>query len=274
MKAACLFALTLPFVLALAGCGSEDVSVDIQVAALIGDAPVGCGTTYEGVGTGQELTLNDARVYIHDVELLTAAGEAVSVALDDNAFQAEGVVLLDYEDGSAGCDSGNAQLNDRIQGTVPEGDYVGVRFKVGVPFDLNHQDAILASAPLNLTAMHWGWQAGYKFVRLDGDVTGLDGWRFHLGSTACDGDARGNVMDCANPNRVEVELMDFDIAADSVRFDVGALLDGIDLTTFTEDTPKGCMASPDDPDCALYFEHLGLPHASGSGQSQTVFTKE
>ena len=34
---------------------------------------------------------------------------------------------------------------------------------MGVPFESNHRDSTIAPSPLNITAMFWNWQGGYKF---------------------------------------------------------------------------------------------------------------
>jgi hypothetical protein len=70
-----------------------------------------------------------------------------------------------------------------------------------------------------------------------------------------------------------VDLPTFDVDADVVRFDVAALLGGLDLTAAPEgDTIPGCMSFPDDPECVPVFEALGLPYGDAPGGAQTVFS--
>jgi len=158
---------------------------------------------------------------------------------------------------------------------VPAGDYTGVRFVLGVPFELNHADHVIAPPPLNITSMFWDWNGGYKFFRFDGATTGQpDGMRFHLGSTGCEADADGNVTSCANPNRAEVALEGFDPDTGLIVADLAGLFEGADLDANTMDTPPGCMGAPIDPDCAPYFDNLGLPFGGSGGGDQSFFSVE
>lgn len=241
------------------GGGGQEVTV--QFAAQVGDEEAACGETYAGLGTSNsDFTLNDFRMYIHDVELVTSDGEARPVTLDDSRWQRDGTVLLDFEDGSASCDSGNEDTNGRVQGTVPEGDYTGIRFKFGVPKAINHGNASTAEAPMNLTSLFWSWNAGYKFIRLDGTTPALEGWRVHIGSTECTGEAAmGEEVECGNPNRAQIELDGFDPASDEIVADLAMLFEGADLESNAMDTQPGCMSKLQDTDCKPYFHNLGLP---------------
>lgn len=80
-------------------------------------------------------------------------------------------------------------------------------FQLGVPFALNHQNPLQADLPLQQADMHWAWQSGYKFFRLD--LQGQqDSWSFHLGSTGCHSASvvRPATAPCQAPNRVLIEL--------------------------------------------------------------------
>ncbi|MGB5191468.1 MAG: MbnP family protein, partial [Polyangiales bacterium] len=119
------------------GAGSQDVA--ITVAAMVGEVEFACGDSYENLGSDDTtLSLVDFRFYVQDVELKNADGAWVPIALENNQFQIDDIALLDFEDGCG--EVGNADLNDQIVGTVPEGEYDGLRFKMGLPAELNHQD--------------------------------------------------------------------------------------------------------------------------------------
>ena len=70
----------------------------------------------------------------------------------------------------------------------------------------------------------------------------------------------GGVTRCANPNRAEVTLMNFDPAANTVVADLGRLVGGVDLSRSNAD--PGCMSAPGDSDCASVFPTLGIPFGS------------
>jgi len=265
------FTFVLPLLLgALAACESEDemTAVTLRFDALVAGEPAACGTAYSGMGTtGTDYTLRDYRLYVHDVRLVTEDGRELPVALDqDGQWQHEDVALLDFEGGS-GCPAGNPATNPSVRGVVTEsGPFTGVRFAVGVPFDLNHTDAAAAPAPLNVTSMFWNWQGGYKFIRIDGSTTGLsDGFSLHLGSTGCDGDPlTGGVTTCANDNRFDVALDGFDPTAAAIQIDVAPVLAESDLDQSS--MAPGCMSNPMDPECAPILPRLGL------GGTQQLFS--
>ncbi|MEM9069751.1 MAG: MbnP family copper-binding protein [Myxococcota bacterium] len=252
----------------LISCGSSgDDPVELRFSALVGDQAFDCGSTY-ALGAGLDLTPRDFRFYVHDVRLLTADGEEVPVTLDDDGRWQNGeVVLLDFEDQCG--EMGNPDMNDRILGVAPSGDYTGIRFRLGVPESLNHADASLAGAPLNLTSMFWNWNAGYKFIRIDGASSAFDSWRLHLGSTGCTGDMMGNAT-CSNLNVPEITITGFDPTTEAVVADIGALVNGSDLAN-TDETQPGCMSSPADPDCASLFGNLGLSFGDSPAPAQSFF---
>jgi uncharacterized repeat protein (TIGR04052 family) len=268
----------------LVGCGDDNagptggsggsgsgVPAEIAFEARVDGADFVCDTLYEGLGTDDSaLQFSDFRLYVHDVEMKNAEGDWVPVELEEADFQGEGVVLLDFED----C--AEPQTWTEVLGTLPDGDYEGLRFTMGVPFEINHANKEVAAPPLNLTTMHWDWQGGYKFLRLDSGQFGPTDWRLHLGSTNCDGDpVAGGTTGCANPNRVQVEFPSFRLGQNRVVADLARLVDGAALSTNQEGTPVGCMAAPADSDCAPIFDSLGLPFGDAADPGpQTFFTME
>ncbi|MCB9631214.1 MAG: metallo-mystery pair system four-Cys motif protein [Sandaracinus sp.] len=266
MRTAVFLSLVL---FACSSSGSDSVEQTLRFEAVVGDQAFACGTTYEGLGTeNASFTPTDLRFYVYDVRLVDAEGTEVALDLaDDGRFQRDGAALLDFEDGCG--DMGNADLNDRLVGSVPEGTYTGVRFRVGLPPELNHANSAEAPAPRNLTAMWWSWNAGYKFVRVEGRSSAFEGWRLHLGSTACTGDMMGDAS-CANPNVVDVAIDDFDPTTDRIVFDLDALV----ATSTLGDTggAPGCMSGPDDTDCGPIFDALGLAFGGSTPGAQRVFS--
>jgi uncharacterized repeat protein (TIGR04052 family) len=246
--------LALGGALALAGCGEARQPVALRFAALADGLPLACGAP-----RADAAALTDLRFYIHDVVLLTAAGGETPLTLDAAApWQTGAVALVDLEDGQGACETGSPATHAVVTGHAAAASYVGVRFTLGVPFAFNHADPALAQAPLDQTAMHWHWQAGYKFLRA-GLRRGEDHSFLHLGSTLCEGRI-GAITSCAHPNRFMVTLAKFNPAADTV---------GIDLATLFSDTAaRACQSEPDNVACADMFAHLGL-----GGRPQDVFRR-
>lgn len=263
------FLTSLALVVAAQGCASEDETPDtssgetkainLQFQALVGDEPFECDGTYEGIGAdGFDLTLSDARMFVHDVELLRKDGSAVPVVMDaDGEWQRENLALIDFEDGSVGCRFGTEGTHTAVTGKAPEGEYDGVRFKVGVPFDDNHQDEATAKPPLNQTSMFWSWNGGYKFLRVDGTAEEAGTVAMHLGSTGCKDEEEGTgVESCKYGNRATIELTGFDPAKEAIALDIERLF---------ADTRSGtsfCISDPGEPACEGPFSHLGMSKPS------------
>ena len=79
---------------------------------------------------------------------------------------------------------------------IPAGHYHGIKFYVGVDSVTNHADPTLYDAGSALApqspSMHWSWNSGYIFMRLEGNVdtsaagdqTADFGYEMHLGGDA------------------------------------------------------------------------------------------
>jgi uncharacterized repeat protein (TIGR04052 family) len=262
---------------ALWGCGGEDrVPVEVRFAGLVGDDDFACGQTYEGMGsTGADYRPGDFRLFVSEMRLLTASGDEAPVHLaQDRWFQHGAVTLLDFEDGTGSCNAGNAQVNDVVEGSARPDEYTGVRFVVGVPFDVNHLDPVRQPSPMNIQAMHWDWARGYKFIRIDGSTALPDEarqpWPVHTGSDGCDGDARGNVTMCLYEHRAEVELTGFDPTARTIAVDMAALFEDANLEE-NQGPINGCMGDFDDPDCEPIFHAMGVPFGGADSPGQKLF---
>lgn len=265
-------------------------SFTFNFAAKVGSQAFACGTTYEGVGTaGSTITPADLRLYVSNIQLITADGSRVPVSLDTVApFQSEWVALLDFEDGSGECRNGNEALNSQITGKAPANTYVGVAFSTSVPLEVNHADPTTLAAPLEPSDMTWGWLFGYKFIKAEvmeipsasdaGMDAGADAGApmagvgiFHLGSTACENSlADGSVgtVECANPNRNEITFADFDANENTIVLDVAQLFAGADLSTMVM-----CHSMGDA--CAPLFNNVGLDLQTGTAlDAQTAFRVE
>jgi uncharacterized repeat protein (TIGR04052 family) len=254
--------------------GAEGVATTIQFSAGAGDTPFSCTTPLTGLGlTATTWTPSDLRLYLHGFSLIDAAGEATPLILEqDGLWQVEDVVLLDFEDKTGTCSNGTTDRNDRVVGTAPAGEWTGLRFSVGVPFALNHGDAATAPSPLNLSSMFWGWEGGYKFVRIDGSSTGQPAVLTHIGSTGCVAGDDGEITDCAQENVSTLTIEGFDPAVNTLRLDLA----GTDLDANADGTMGICMSEPSDPDCGPIFAALGIGFggAAADPTAQTTFVVE
>ncbi len=289
----------------IAACGgsSDDTppspkSVEIRFATVAGSTPVNCGTaSIPGLGTtGATGRLRDARFYVMNVALVRADGAEVPLTLpaNDNWNATQGndrVTLIDLEDKTGAC-AGTPETNASVKGTVPAGEYVGIKMMVGVPFSLNHtnQGASLDVTPAVVNnavhpGMAWAWAGGRKFAKIElTDVlasaeAGTPGkwaapvFNVHLGSVGCTGTnpAAGQVDRCAAPNRMAVNFARFNPDTQQVQVDVRALVANNDVTVNVSG-PTGCMSSLSDYECTGVFTALqiGFDGAAPEGASYTV----
>jgi uncharacterized repeat protein (TIGR04052 family) len=285
---------------------ADTKEIAINFAAYVGEEEFVCGESYQGVGTEEStITPTDFRFYVSNVALIDQEGNAVSLKLQqDGKWQYQNTALLDFEDGKSACDNGTAEINTTVVGTIPQGDYQSLQFTLGVPQNLNHDDAAIAPSPLNLTSMWWNWQGGYKFLRVDlttedaiantshnqahttqathqsshgehgsahsPEAINSNAYLIHLGSTGCSDSAQSDLFACTNPNRTQIVLEDFNPEDNVVIADLGELLAQSNLTSNQANTPNGCMSSPEDSDCMPIMQNLNLS-SSNTGESAQYF---
>ena len=250
----------------------DDTLVEIHFRALAGGQDVTCTGMYAGLGSSAStLNVADLRLFVHDLRLIDDSGAETPIALEaDDSFQSDSVALLDFEDGTGNCqDNGTRDMHEVIRGHVEPGNYTGLAFTVGLPDADNHADPTLAKAPLDVMSMHWSWNDGYRFLRLDA-FTDAGDFNVHLGSTQCTASDSGDVT-CNQANRPEVRLSQFDPEQDEVVLDLAALLADSDLSL-----APGCIAGATDDVCAPVMQHLGIDPGTGEADptQQDAFRAE
>jgi len=267
--------------------------IELRFLAEVNGQAFECGQSYKNIGTTRStMTPTDFRMFVSQFQLMTAEGKAVPVQLvQDNTWQLEGIALLDFENGQGPCRNGTPPMNTVVRGTAPAGQYTGVKFTVGVPFERNHGDPTVAPAPLSSTAMFWTWQGGYKFLKFDTATSGrpiqsakptadgggnASGFSVHLGSTMCASPSRTQAPTaCQNPNRIEVSFADFDVKKNQVVVDMGRVLAGTNVDVNAPKTSPGCMSFAKDPDCPAIMNAMGLPYdgKAPSGPQQFIIKR-
>lgn len=236
----------------LSACGHPEAAISIPFTARIDGQPVDCG------GPQQQFRMTDLRFYVHEPRLHRDDGTSVNIRLIENGrWQNDELALIDLEDGSGDCQNGTADDNNEIIGEIPAGNYQGLTFSVGVPFDLNHADPLAASVPLDDGTMHWHWRSGYKFLRA-GFVTDNDGFWIHLGSAGCRGTVQ-NIESCRFSNRFEVTLDDYQ-PGDELVIDFTALLAAADST---DGMRSDCSSGPSEEACREPFKVFGIDFDTG-----------
>jgi len=225
------------------------------------------GKTIQCADSG--IALSDLRFYISDIELLDTDGSPHALELHaDIPWQQHDLALIDLENGQGACTNGTGDTFAYLVGSVAPGEYQGLRFTVGVPFDRNHSDPLNAPPPLDDPAMHWHWRSGYKFIRA-GVKTSNDGVWIHVGSAGCKGTVR-NISACRFPNRAKIELRQYAPNSDKISVDLKSLFEGVD---FDDGQATDCSSGPAESACKLPFAALGIDFESGNSLGrQQVFS--
>ena len=240
----------------------------LRFAAQVAGQRFACGHSYAGIGADRAtLTPESFRFYVSEVALVDSNGVTTPLTLEqDGTWQRRDVAFIDFDAG-AGCSSGGSGAHDQVTGSAPDGHYVGLRFTLGVPEDLDHADATIAESPLNLSEMFWSWQDGYKFLNLDARVrpnvpnAQPETFVFHLGSSGCS--ETNKTVHCRFPNRPVIALDRFDPATSVVVADLAGLLRTTDLRR----SNGGCM-SDFSTACPAAMHAVGLD----SKLAQTLFS--
>lgn len=200
---------------------SSGQSVRISFEPYFHGKAVQCGQTLSM--HNEEWQISELAMFLHQFSL----NNFYPIILDDNDWQSQQLVLIRSPSDCQQLMS-NLSLSGVIDmGDMPEGSEKSSRdllnevikadagkpltlsFKVGVPFELNHQNPLLQPSPLNDSSMFWAWRNGYKFIRWDMQSKQGNSWSFHLGSVGCESAAmvRAPKQACAQPNVIPVEVV-------------------------------------------------------------------
>ena len=227
-------------------CAEKRIPVRFEFSAIWAGEPIACGNDTR--------FLTDLRFIVSNIVLIDSNGVEHAVQLKpDGRWQQENLALIDLENGQGSCRNGTIEMNNVASGSATTGDYTAIRYTIGVPFEQNHANPLLATAPLDDSAMHWHWRSGYKFLRV-GVATPTDGFWLHLGSTGCMGTVQ-NITECSNPNRITVTNVDFTPDSKGIAIDVAELVSSANLE---DGIPSDCSSGPAESECAAPFGALGL----------------
>lgn len=202
-----------------------------------------------------DLEMTDLRFFVSDVEV--GNGSSWSAA------SGQRVHLLDFENGEGSCTNGTPAMHSEIALNLPKADVSALRFTLGVPFDLNHGDPLLAEPPLDEPAMFWHWRSGHKFLRVGVKNRGTR-WHAHLGSVGCLGPIAA-IESCERPNRRTITLTGF-TPGDTIVINLDVLL--ADINT-RDDASAHCLSEADNPACKQLGRNLGIDFSTGTSAGET-----
>ncbi len=156
------------------------VSFKLRIEGVFGTTPFALNQSFVNAA-GDTVRFTTAKFYLSDVCLVDTLGRAIPARVVDTArsvtIDNQTVTLLDY----AAAQNGALELTLRAN----PGTYRGMKFNVGVPFNLNHRDASILPRPLNIDqGMYWAWNTGYIFHKIEGNFDSLGVSRnflYHIG---------------------------------------------------------------------------------------------
>lgn len=249
--------------------GPDILNLSIPFVAELDGQPVSCNrdVQYQGSSGNATVRFRGLRMYVVNVGLVDASGNTTLLELEQNAWQHERLVLLDYEDNTENCREGTPETNNLVVGSVPGGNYVGLAFTIGVPEELNHTDISAATpAPLAQPAMFTGALYGYHYFKLDMTTVGEPGgYPIHVHASGCITDEFGNPAGCTGANTVVYEVPSFDHRTQQITLDLSELLsrnnldrNGTTPAPASLPTAPGCQSDTTDPDCQSFFTSYGL----------------
>jgi hypothetical protein len=174
-----MFALLLPLFHACKPGGEPEPEPDtnnkamlrLNFNALFGTTPLTFGTMDFAKPDGEQMQFDQFKLLMSEFALIKADNTRVPYG--------DGYVYVDFKSG-------------RIQSPfaeIPEGDYKGISFVVGLDSATNHGDPSIwpmdhALSPVE-NGLHWGWAGGYIFSMLDGNymrsgATTPSAFSFHM----------------------------------------------------------------------------------------------
>lgn len=295
-----LFCLLITSLIVLVGCSEVKKTRVLTFTPTYKSEILNCLTSFKH----EEKTwqYSQLQFFISNIEVKAHDGQWQVWQLSETKYQTENVALLgEYCQGSEIKNQNNAkvseintnieqiskQKNDKTnQGNwqllfeQPQelSNFSQLRFTLGVPFSLNHQNPLLQKSPLNVPNMFWVWQTGHKFFRLDmeevNENSKKDSWQFHLGSTGCKAPSalRAPKQPCENANLATITL-DLDGTylkrkefggnqLSGIHLDLAELFSGLVITQ-----ENSCQSGPYSESCLPLFKDVGLVE----GKNQRIF---
>jgi uncharacterized repeat protein (TIGR04052 family) len=243
-------ALVLATLVTLTGCARPTKPAKVPITIDWKGHPLSCGKT----DADPSFHLEDLRFFVHDLRLVDAAGKETPVELvADGRWQTREVSLLDF---APDC-TDPRDSHSSVDVLLPEGQWKTLRFHLGVPFALNHANPATAEGPLAIGAMSWNWQAGYRFLKVEGH-RGETAFRIHLGASQCEG-TFAHVTKCGRPNIAEIAVP---WTGGPLMLELTALID----EKGTQTDALSCMGESEGG-CAHAYASLGLDLSTGAPAS-------
>lgn len=227
----------------ISACGRVYVPQIVDLRVTYGEQEVGCDKRLMLAGT--EWRLDALKWYLSALEIQYQQSWQPLKLISSNS-QHSGVVLFENDQ----CKKQQLQL--ALQESVDWQQVSAIRFRLGLPFALNHDNPLKQPEPINRSDMFWSWQGGHKFLRADlsSDDTA---WSFHLGSIGCVSASamRSPTQQCKQPNLLDYQVNTYQRPG-TLTLHLEQLLKGIQLNAANSCRFHGMQ----EQSCAAILENL------------------
>jgi uncharacterized repeat protein (TIGR04052 family) len=272
--------------LALASSQSTSTTAtELKFQVVSNGTQVKCGTDITinkavNGSTSKTLKLQDLRFYVSGLKLVTTDDKLIDLTLpNDDKWQYNNGVLLDFEDKTGDCESaGTGDTNNTVKFNSVTGNFKGVQFLLGLTPDLNKLSNTETPAPFNINAMYWSWAIGYKFSKIEFSSDNIK-TSLHIGSLQCSGNVSTNVCAKSFTTTIKVTKDGFDTSKHTVTLDLNELLKNYDTNptglTAVSCMPIGTPAGPNAKEseiCPKILENVGLKTDGTESGVQSSFS--
>ena len=232
----------------LAGCTNAEKTYSLSISPYFLNEEVSCDQSIQL--HKQAWNVSQLQFFIADVEVQNKEGVWKKLVMATTPFQSNNVALI-----GSNCQQSTAKGNWQLKFNHPLAveAYNKIRFRLGVPFSLNHLNPLQQQSPLNVPSMFWVWRTGHKFLRLELLSADQKSWMFHLGSTGCSASSpvRTPKNACINANLTTIELPM--PTTQGVAFNLSSLIHELPLNENTS-----CQSEPESKSCQQLFNRIGL----------------
>tara|TARA_B110000091_G_scaffold199979_1_gene230309 strand:+ start:2954 stop:3829 length:876 start_codon:yes stop_codon:yes gene_type:complete len=260
---ALLHGIMLLAILLLIGCNDVEDIDTLTFIPKYQNTPLKCSSSFNH--QGKTWQYSQLQFFISEIEVKNSDGQWQTWPLLENKHQTSGVALLGEYCQTSKLKHKLKQENWQLlfEQAIDVKTFSQLRFTLGVPFVLNHQNPLLQPSPLNVPNMFWVWQTGHKFFRLDmkevNEVKQKDNWQFHLGSTGCKAPSalRTPKVPCRNGNQTKI-ILDIkesskENSLESIDVNLEQLFSGLMITR-----KNSCQSEFNNKSCLALFKNIGL----------------
>ena len=199
----------------ISGCDSDkEGSLILQFRANYDGEPL--TMLSEKTFSGLPIRFGHLSMYVSDIQLLKDGGTELLSEVE--------LVDLSYNDPVSASEGFSIQFDG-----IPEGDYIGIRFSIGVPADLNAKvpTDFSSSHPLSRTGYYWQAWESYIFMKIEGNLdSALPGsfetpFAYHTGS-----DELFRTFEITGP---AININSKEVEEGGLLFDYKDVLEGVDI---------------------------------------------